>query len=331
MQFKDYYKILGVKPDASLDEIKKAYRRLALQYHPDKNQGDKKAEEKFKDIAEAYDVLSDPEKRKKYDMIYNGGKGPGAGFGGFGDFDFGNFSGGGAGGPKYYYYTTGADDDFDLKDIFGNFEFGGFSDFFKQFFGGMGAKGKRQKQYVDKKGEDIHARVQITLGEAYSGTERILLVNGQKLRIKLKPGVRNDQLLRIKGKGKPSLYPDGEPGDLYVRVEILPHPFFKRQGDDLYTDVEVNVLKALIGGKVKIRTLKGTDVVVPIPAGVPYGHTLRLKGLGMPNYEHPHRHGDLYVRVKYKIPTDLTPEEKKLIEQAWESYSKRHPEEETGN
>ncbi len=325
MQFKDYYKILGVKPDATLDEIKKAYRRLALQYHPDKNPGDKKAEEKFKDIAEAYDVLSDPEKRKKYDMIYNGGRGPGAGFSGFGDFDFGGFAGGGAGGPKYYYYTTGADEDFDLGDLFGNLGGGGFSEFFKQFFGGMG-RGKRQ-QRVNKKGEDLHARVEITLSEAYSGTERIIMVNGEKLRIKLKPGVRHNQLLRIKGKGQPSPYPDGQPGDLYVRVEILPHPYFERKGDDLYTEVEVNVFKVLLGGKIKIRTLKGTEVAVPIPAGIPYGHTLRLKGLGMPVYEHPHRHGDLYVKVKYKVPKDLTTEEKNLIQQAWDSYKLRHPEE----
>ena len=326
MQFKDYYKILGVKPDASADEIKKAYRRLALQYHPDKNPGDKQAEEKFKEIAEAYDVLSDPEKRKKYDMIYNGGRGPGAGFGGF---DFGGFGSPGAGGGKYYYYSTGADEDFDLGDIFGNFNFGsggGFSEFFKQFFGGMGRSKKSQQKST--KGEDLYARIEITLSEAYTGTERIIMVNGEKLRIKLKPGVRHNQLLRIKGKGKPSPYPGGQPGDLYVRVEILPHPYFRREGDDLYTEVEVNVFKVLLGGKAKIRTLKGTEVKVPIPPGIPYGHTLRLRGLGMPNYEHPHRHGDLYVKVKYKVPTDLTPDEKKMIEQAWNSYKQRHPEEE---
>ena len=317
MEFKDYYKILGVSPNATTEEIKKAYRRLALQYHPDKNPGDKKAEEKFKDIAEAYDVLSDPEKRKKYDMIYNGGRGPGAGFGGFGGFN----PGGGT-----YYYTTG-DDDFDLGDLFGGFSSGGFSEFFKQFFGGMGGTRTRSKRKVNKKGEDLYSRAEITLSEAYTGTERILIVNGQKLRIKLKPGVRHNQLLRIKGKGRPSPYPDGEPGDLYVRVEILPHPVFKREGDDLYTELEVNVFKVMLGGKARLRTLSGKEVAVPIPAGVPYGHTLRLKGLGMPVYEHPSRHGDLYVKVKYKIPKDLTLDEKKLLEQAWNSYKTRHPEE----
>ena len=314
MQFKDYYQILGVKPDASLDEIKKAYRRLALKYHPDKNPGDKQAEEKFKDIAEAYDVLSDPEKRKKYDMIYNGGKGPGAGFG-----DFGGFGGG-----NYYYYSGGGQD-FDLGDIFGDFSSGGgFSEFFKQFFGGMGRKKTKQKI----KGDDLYARVEITLSEAYTGTERIIMVNGEKLRIKLKPGVRHDQLLRIRGKGNPSPVPNGQPGDLYVRVSILPHPFFERRGDDLYTNAEVNVLKALVGGKIKIRTLKGTEVKVPIPAGVKNGHVLRLKGLGMPNYEHPHHYGDLYVKVNLKVPQDLNDKEKGYIEQAWNSYKQRHPEEE---
>ncbi len=314
MQFKDYYQILGVKPDASLDEIKKAYRRLALQYHPDKNPGDKQAEEKFKDIAEAYDVLSDPEKRKKYDMIYNGGRGPGAGFGDFGGFGGGN------------YYYSGGGQDFDLGDLFGDFgSGGGFSEFFKQFFGGMGRKKTRQTKV---KGDDLYARVEITLSEAYTGTERIIMVNGEKLRIKLKPGVRHDQLLRIRGKGNPSPIPNGQPGDLYVRVQILPHPFYERRGDDLYTNAEVNVLKALVGGKIKIRTLKGTEVKVPIPAGVKNGHILRLKGLGMPNYEHPHHYGDLYVKVELKVPQDLNDKEKSYIEQAWNSYKLRHPEEE---
>ncbi len=317
MQFKDYYKILGVSPDASIDEIKKAYRKLAIKYHPDKNPGDKKAEEKFKDIAEAYDVLSDPEKRKKYDMIYNGGRGPSMGFG-----DFGGFS---PGGGQSYYYTT-MDEDFDLGDLFGGFGTGGFSEFFKQFFGGMGRSKSRQKQRQTK-GEDIYARAEITLSEAYTGTERIIIVNGQKLRIKLKPGVRHNQLLRIKGKGQPSPVPGGQPGDLYVRIEILPHPTFERKGDDLYTDIEVNVFKVMLGGKAKLRTLSGKEVVVPIPQGVPYGHSLRLRGLGMPIYEKPGKHGDLYVRVKYRIPTDLTTDEKKLLEQAWHSYQSRHPEE----
>jgi len=313
MQFKDYYKILGVSPDASTEEIKRVYRKLALKYHPDKNPGNKQAEEKFKEISEAYEVLSDPEKRKKYDMIYNGGQGPSAGFGGFGDF--------GMGGNQGFYYKN-VQADIDLDDLLGNFGTGGFSEFFKQFFGGR-SKSQKKKQ---TKGEDIYTKVKITLTEAYTGTERVILINNNKLRIKLKPGIQHDQLLRIKGKGHPSLY-GGEPGDLYVKVEILPHPYFKRQGNDLYTEIEVNVFKIMLGGKAKVHTLSGKEVVLTIPQGIPYGHTLRLKGLGMPVYEQEGYYGDLYVKVKYKIPAELTTKEKELLEQVWKSYQLRHPEE----
>ena len=321
MEFKDYYKILGVEPTATADEIKKAYRKLAIQYHPDKNQGDKAAEEKFKEISEAYDVLSDPEKRKKYDMMRQGGFGAG-GFGGFGGA--GGFGGG------QTYYTSGENLEDILNDLFGGGQqtnFGGFSDFFQAFFGGGGRRkksssGHTYQQQTKTKGEDIVGKITKTLEEAFHGSTRILDVNGEKLRIKIKPGVRNNQMLRIKGKGHPSPY-GGERGDLYVRIEILPHPVFRREGNDLYTELEVDIFTVMLGGKATIKTIDGKEIAIKIPAGVPYGQTLRLKGLGMPDYDKPKHRGDLYVKIKYHIPKDLTDKEKKKLQEVYESYKKR--------
>ncbi len=314
MEFKDYYKILGVKPDASIDEIKKAYRRLALLYHPDKNPGDKQAEEKFKEIAEAYEVLSDPQKRKKYDMLRNTG-GQFRGFGGMGD-PFGQGA---------YQYETYTNEDVYNSDIW-EVLFGGkrsrgfdFSEFFRTFFGGGSTKSKSSKQ--QKKGKDIIGEITITLEEAYKGTARIINVKGEKMRIKIKPGTKDNLMIKIAGKGYPSPYPDGEPGDLYIKIRVQPHPIFKRKGNDLFTEEEVDIYTVLLGGEKIIQTLKG-KIKIKIPAGIKYGKTLRIKGYGMPEYANPSQFGDLYVKIKYLIP-ELSEEEKKYIQKAQEIYQKR--------
>ena len=317
MEFKDYYKILGVEPSASIDEIKKAYRRLAILYHPDKNPGDKQAEEKFKDIAEAYEVLSDPQKRKRYDMLRNTG-------GQFRDF-------GGVGGPyasgKYgkYNYDVYVTDDFKNSPfwdvMFGSKKSKGFSfsEFFRTFFGGGYGKQEQQKQSF--KGKDIIGEIRISLEEAYTGTTRIVKVKGEKMRIKVKPGTKDNLMIKIAGKGYPSPYPNGQPGDLYIKIRVEPHPSFKRVENDLYTEEAVDIYTVILGGTKVIQTLNG-KIKIKIPAGITHGKTLRIKGRGMPYYDDPKTFGDLYVKIKYHIP-ELSEKERKLIEQARDIYLKR--------
>jgi len=295
MEYKDYYKILGVDKTASEEEIKKAYRKLAIKYHPDKNKGDKEAENKFKEIAEAYEVLKDPEKRKKYDAL-------GANWkqyqdaGSYGPWNFGGF------GERGGFEFEG-----DFNDFFG----GGFSDFFQSFFGGgFGRTGRART--AGFKGQDLEAALEITLEEAFSGTERILDVNGQKLRIKIKPGVANGQTLRIRQKGGQG-FGGGERGDLYLKVNVAPHPEFERIGDDLHRQLDVDLYTMVLGGKAKVKTLDG-EVAIAIPAGSENGRKLRIKGLGMPVYDKPGKRGHLYATINVTLPKNLSPEEKELFQ-----------------
>lgn len=305
MDFKNYYKILGVKKTVSQDEIKKAYRKKAMQYHPDKNSGDKWAEEKFKEINEAYKVLSDVVKRKEYDDIS-------------GTHQKYNQK------TKYEYAENKPEDKTWEKEYAQKStesEEGGFSDFFNQFFG---KKDKKSGDYYDNifKGEDSKGKLTIDLEEAYLGSVRILFINNQKLRLKLKAGVQSEQILKIKGKGKPSKY-DGEPaGDLYVRVVVKSHNNFKRKGDDLYCSVPIDIFTVLLGGKVSVLTFKN-EVNISIPKGTKQGNLFRLKGLGMPNYDNPTVFGDLFVTVKYNLQTDFTKKEEQLLEEAATSYRRR--------
>lgn len=303
MEYKDYYKILGVSKTATADEIKKAYRKLAVKYHPDKNAGNKAAEEKFKEIGEAYEVLKDPEKRAKYDQLGANWKQyqqAGRGSEGFG---FSNFGGGG--GSTFYYEG-------DLGDIFGSGG-EGFSDFFKSFFGGgsrrTGGFTNGQRAY---KGNDLRAEMEITLAEAYGGTTRILNVDGEKLRVKTKPGAYDGQELRIRGKGGHGVN-GGSRGDIYVKIRVLPDPRFQLQGNDLITVADVDLYTAVLGGKTEVETLSGR-VNVPVPAGSQNGSKLRLRGKGMPVYGKTGVAGDLYVQLNVKIPRNLTTEEKHLFE-----------------
>jgi curved DNA-binding protein len=309
MEYKDYYKILGVDKKASQADIKKAYRKLAVQYHPDKNPGNKEAEEKFKLANEANEVLSDPEKRKKYDELgenwdrfQQSGQGqPGGGF------NWSGFGGGQQGGSHKY--------EGDINDMFGNEN--GFSDFFEAFFGreraGSGKQGGRSQTRAAFKGQDYEAEMEITLEEAYQGTSRIIQVHDERLRITVKPGAYDGQLLRIKGKGA-SGSSEQHRGDLYVRTRLKTHPVFHRKGDDLYATQSIDLFAAVLGSDALVQTISGT-VKVKIPAGTQNGKTIRIKGKGMPVYGTTDRFGDLYVLLQVAIPEKLTKEERQLFEQ----------------
>jgi curved DNA-binding protein len=306
MEYKDYYKVLGVDKNASQDEIKKAYRKLALKYHPDKNPGDKKAEEKFKELSEANEVLSDPEKRKKYDTLGADWKQyEHAGFNGAGR------GGGQPGGQSYYEYNGNA------EDLFGG---SGFSDFFNSFFGGGashqggGFSGFQQ----DVPGRNIEGEATITLQEAFTGTERIIDLGTEKLKVKIKPGAYDGLVLKSKGKGMKGR--SGKAGDLYITVRVQPNPVFKRTGDDLHIDVPVDVFTLMLGGKVPVMTLSG-EVNITVPEGTQNGKKLRLKGKGMPAYNGKGS-GDLYIKIESKLPETLTTEQKELIKKLQDSFKK---------
>jgi len=310
LEYKDYYKILGVDKKASQDEIKKAYRKLALKYHPDKNPDNKEAEERFKLMNEANDVLSNPEKRKKYDTLgenwqhFQQGGGQQQGQSPFG-------SAGGPQGQSNHYEG-------DLNDLFGKQGQGGandYSDFFESFFGSRTSGGRSSAGASGRpfKGQDFESEVEITLEEAFQGTSRILQLENEKLRITTKPGAYDGQLLRIKGKGGKGSTAEHH-GDIYIRVRIKPHHLYQRSGDDLYTSHELDLYTALLGGETIVLTLQG-DVKVKVPAGIQNGKTIRIKGKGMPVYGKADVQGDLYVKWRVSIPVDLSEEERKLFEE----------------
>ncbi len=315
VQFKDYYQILGVSKDATQEEIKKAYRKLAKKYHPDKNKGNKEAEEKFKEISEAYAVLSDPEKRKKYDQL-------GADwekyeqFGGQGGFDWSQFTGGGQGGRTFYTFTTGGEGAEDM-----------FSDFFRIFFGGGGGfdpfeafRSQGRRRTTAQKGRDYLATLNIGFDEALHGGEHIISVNGKKLKLKIKPGVYHGKKLRIKGKGEPGIH-GGPPGDLILTIQIALPPEYRAQGEDLYKDLYIDIPTAVLGGKVQVD-IPGGKARITIPAGTSSGKKFRLRGKGL--FRKDGSRGDLYLITQIRVPQHLTPEERALYEKLRElqkSYS----------
>lgn len=304
MKYKDYYKILGVSKDASQKDIKKAYRKLASKYHPDKNSGDKAAEEKFKEINEANEVLSDPEKRKKYDVL---GENWTAYQQGGGDWEqYANRGRGrrGPGGGQTFHFEG------DPSEFFGS---GGHSSFFDMFFGeGAGRGGQGRRRQAAFRGRDVEAEMPITLLEAYQGSKRTFELGGKKMRITIKPGAYDGQRLRLKGKGQPGVN-GGPAGDLYIVLKLQPDPRFRREGDNLVVEKKIDLYTAILGGKVEVPTMSGS-VKLTVPKGSESGKTLRLRGKGMPKYGKT-SHGDLLVKLNVTMPKNLTAEEERLFQQ----------------
>lgn len=308
MTYKDYYKILGIEKTATADEIKKAYRKLAVKYHPDKNPNNKVAEEKFKEINEANEVLGDPVKRKKYDELGENWMHYQQQGGNAQDFDWSKYTGGNGG--RYQTYSQ--------EDIFG--EGGQFSDFFSSVFGGDFQQGRRKPRA--RKGQDYEAEIHVSLEEAYAGTTRQLQINNETLQIKIKPGIKEGQILRMKEKGGFGSQ-GGMRGDVFMKVHIEKHPHFERKEDNIYSDIPVNLYTTVLGGKATIRTLKGV-IKIDIPKGTDSGKVFRLKGLGMPKFGNENEKGDFYAKVSIVIPKNLSEKELQLFQQLEEIRSNEH-------
>lgn len=298
MKYKDYYQILGVNKDASQKEVKKAFRKLATKYHPDKNPDDKEAVEKFKEANEANEVLSDPEKRKKYDTL-------GANWEAYqqGGGDWRQYAQQDRPGSGRTFTFEG-----DPSDFFGG---SGHSSFFDMFFGEGGGRRAGGRQSVFR-GRDIEAEMPVTFLEAYQGSKRTFELNGKKMRITINPGAYDGHRLLLKGKGHPGSN-GGNAGDLYIVLKVQPEARFQRKGDNLIYTANIDLYTAILGGKIDVQTMTG-KVIMAVPKGSETGKTLRLKGKGMPKYGKPDQYGDLLVKLNVSLPKNLTKEEEALFE-----------------
>ncbi len=332
MDYKDYYQVLGVKKGATEKELKTAYRKLAKELHPDKNPGNKQAETRFKEINEAYEVLSDPDKRQKYDTV--GANWPqyeqwqragGAGAQGQ-PFDWEQFGAGGqptgrGGGGGYRTITQE-----ELNSLFGGGE--GFSDFFRTFFGGRGggmggmegaggqAGGRGGRA---RRGQDYEQPVSVTLEEAFSGSQRVLESQSsdgkaRRLEVKIPAGVKDGSRIRMAGEGGAGAG-GGPKGDLYLVISVQPHALYQREDDDLRLELPVEVATLVLGGELAIPTLKGTKLALKIPPETQNGKVFRLSGQGMPVLGDATQRGDLFVQVKAVLPTNLSAKERQLFEE----------------
>jgi curved DNA-binding protein len=306
MDYKDYYKTLGVNKSADEKEIKRAYRRLARQYHPDVNPGDDAAQERFKEINEAYEVLSDPEKRAKYDRFGSSWQQYQRRGGDPSGFDWGQWTSGGFPGGTRVEFSG------DLGDLFGGGA-GGFSDFFNALFGNMGTRssGFGRQARGNVRGQDFEQPVQITLEEAFQGTRRILEKDGRRLEVKIPRGVKTGTRIRVAGEGASGS--SGMPaGDLFLKVDVAPHAVFTREGDNLRHEIDVDLYTAILGGEVRVDTLDGS-VTLKVPPETQSGRTFRLRGKGMPRLRKPDQRGDLYVSLRVRLPQNLNTHEKQLF------------------
>jgi len=291
---RDFYEVLGLKKEASEDEIKKAFRKKAMQYHPDKNPGDKKSEEKFKEVNEAYGILSDAEKRDKYDRFGFAGVDPNAAFSG------GQNQGRG---QEHGFGNQGGD-------VFQGFSGSEFESLFGNLFGG-GGFGSAQRRTEPRKGSDLQTSLTITFEEAAFGTKKQVRLNGKTISITIPEGIDNGSKISLKGQGQPSTN-GGLNGDLIVVINIKPHSRFTRKGSDLYINVPITVAQAALGASIIVPTLKD-KVSYKVPAGTQPNTVFRLKGKGIKGLKNK-KIGDLYAKVLVKIPTDLTNEQRDLLE-----------------
>jgi curved DNA-binding protein len=310
VEYKDYYKILGVDKNATEQEIRSTFRKLARQYHPDVNPDDPQAEERFKEINEAHEVLSDPEKRAKYDQLGADWRRWQQAGGQPGDFRWEQWTAGPEGQRVHVRYSSPED----LEDLFG--EGSPFSPFFTSIFGGTGRGTSRSGGFEyrprPRRGQDLEQEVEISLTEAYRGATRLINKNGRQLEVKIPPGAKTGTRVRIRGEGGSGVA-GGEAGHLYLRVKVASDPRFERREDDLHTTVRVDLYTAILGGEVPVPTLSG-EVKLKIPAGSQNGQTFRLRGKGMPKLNKPNEYGDLYARIEVRLPTDLTPEQREHFE-----------------
>ncbi len=292
MAKRDYYEVLGVSKNASDDEIKKAYRKLAIKYHPDKNPGDKEAEAKFKEINEAHDVLSDKQKRARYDQFGHAGVGGAGGFdsaGGFSGNPFGNFNYGG----QTFSFDFGSGGPFD--DILGSLF-------------GFGAGARRPR-----KGADLQTNVSLSFEEAVFGTTKEVSVNGEDIKVKIPAGIDDGMSIRLRGKGGPAPEGGTEPGDLYVKIRVKPHKHLTREGAIILSEEKIDMVDAALGCEIDVETVDGT-ITMKVPAGTQSGTPFKLSGHGVPFRADGDR-GPHIVTVIVETPKNLSRKQKELLEE----------------
>jgi curved DNA-binding protein len=307
MEFKDYYAALGVSASASDQEIKQAYRTLARQHHPDVNPGDKAAEDRFKEINEAYQVLGDAERRRKYDEMrqqYEAYQRGGAQRG----FNWGAWQS--APNAQRESRTVSPDD---LEDLFGAES--PYSDFFSSIFGQPGGSPREARP---RRGRDIEAPVELTLEEAFHGANRALQIGDRQIEARIPPGADTGARVRFAGQGAPGVG-GGSPGDVYLVVEVLPHERFERDGDDLTTDADLDIFTAAVGGEARVQTIDG-NILLKIPPRTQAGRVFRLRGKGMPRRGQPGQRGDLYARARLVLPERLSDDDLATLRQLKQAH-----------
>jgi curved DNA-binding protein len=310
MEYKDYYAILGVDRKATTEDIKKAYRKLAMKFHPDRNPGNKAAEDKFKEINEANEVLSDPQKRARYDQLGESYSRWQQGGGQTGNFNWDDwFTQAGQAGGQPGRGSTRVEFG-DLDEMFG----GGFSDFFTQIFGGLGGTTRTQQRRASQAPQiqPYEQTVTISFKEAYQGTQRTIQMDGRRLEVKIPAGSKTGTKVRIAGAVSGNTRQAA--GDLYLVIEVTPDERFERKGDDLETEFSIDLFTALLGGQANVSTPTGV-VVLTIPSGTQPGQIFRLAGRGMPKLRAPEKHGDLLAKARIQLPKNLTAEQRSLVEQ----------------